>query len=974
MRSNNSLRALTLALLLSACSQGTNIASPGATNGGGTGGGGTGGGGTGGGSTVSCPAGTTVNGTIGTNTVCDVAGEILQDLTLPFLNNVVYHIAGRVDVGRDTGSQGNAANGASATLTIEPGVTLYGGSSTDILIVNRGSQINAVGTTSQPIVFTSMQDVQGLNDPTTASRQWGGVILLGNAPIRGCNSAVPAGSATCEDEIEGVTNATGRVALFGGDNPASNSGTMQYVQIRYPGAFLTSASAGDDLNGLSLGGIGSATTLDHIQIHNSGDDGIEVFGGTVNLGYIVLTGANDDTLDCDYGWTGAAQFVVISQTSIAGSGGPDGLIECSNASKLSTGGSLQTDPVIANFTFVGVPVSSSGGSTKGVEFNQSGGAPGASGQLYNGIITGASRCLSIDASETGSRGPADTANPPTVNSVEMDCAGWTPSTFAGQVIAAGTNNTTNVTNTLQNRFFPGSAETAVMPFPLGTLSNTFLTATSYIGAFSPTETVASNWAAGWTIQLLPVSGCPAGTTQGSPGSEVGGTTRCILAGQYDGSDANHPASIRLTPGFVYEISGRIDIGADRGADGMGGVGGSLTIDPGVTLFGNDASDLIIVNRGSTIVANGSASQPIIMTSLRDLTSATDTAASREWGGLILLGRAPIRGCNQAVVAGSATCEDEVEGVTNATGRVALFGGGDAADNSGTIRYLQIRYPGAFLTSAAAGDDLNGLTLGGVGSTTNLDHIQIHNSGDDGIEIFGGTVGMKYVILDGNHDDTLDCDYGWQGNMQFVLTIHNYETGTPDGLVECSNAAKSSLPATPAFQTDPIISNFTFIGSGGKGAAFDSAGGTPGARATLVNGVIANHPDASAVRCLSVDGSVGETGSGRGSSDGVTLDSVLFDCPGWTPSTLASTYISAGTNVTLGASSLAAPNAPARAVQTGPNWFRTEFVNGATEMGYTAVDPTTLGMFFSSGSYIGAVSGQSDNWWRTWSCGLEAADC
>jgi len=120
-------------------------------------------------------------------------------------------------------------------LTVAPGARLYGTVAGDLMIINRGSQIIANGTVSQPIIFTSDKDIQGLNDATVSNRQWGGLILLGKAPIRGCNTAVASGTVACQDEVEGITNATGRVALYGGATSTDNSGSLQYVQIRYPG-------------------------------------------------------------------------------------------------------------------------------------------------------------------------------------------------------------------------------------------------------------------------------------------------------------------------------------------------------------------------------------------------------------------------------------------------------------------------------------------------------------------------------------------------------------------------------------------------------------------------------------------------------------------------------------------------------------------------------------------------------------------
>ena len=976
------LRALLLsgfaafAVGLAGCSQGSSIASPGATNPGtgGSGGGGSGGGGGGGGG-ATCPTGTSNQGGLGANTICQLTGEILSSLSLPATPNVVYRINGRVDIGKDVGADGAAVGGQAVTLTVAPGARMYGTVAGDMLIVNRGSQIIANGTVTQPIVFTSDKDILGQNDPSVANRQWGGVIVLGRAPIRGCNTAVTSGAVACQQETEGVTNATGRAALYGGATSADNSGSLQYVQIRYPGAFLTSAAAGDDLNGLTLGGVGSGTLIDNVQVHNSGDDGIEVFGGTVNMKHVIVTGALDDSLDCDSAWTGNVQFLAVKQTAITG--GPDGLVECSNIPSASTGGGLQTRPTISNFTLVGLPTNATGSALKGIGLDAAGGAPGASGRFYNGVVVGSTRCLSVVDPETGSgRGAADTTNPPTFNSVLFDCLNQ-PTTVAAGLINAGTNNSTTTLNTLASSVFPGTAETArpaVNPTTLGA----FFSAANYIGAFSPTETPTTNWAAGWSIQLLPAAGCPSGTADA--GSLLNGRKRCVLSGTL--GQGGLPASVRLTAGNYYQISGRVDVGVDRGADGTAGVAATLTIDPGATLYGALAGDMLIVNRGSQIQVNGTAAAPVIMTSQNDLTrTSVNPSANREWGGLIVLGRAPIRGCNTAVTSGVAACQQETEGVTNATGRPALYGGATAADNSGRINYLQIRYPGAFLTSAAAGDDLNGLTLAGVGSGTLIDNVQVHNSGDDGVEIFGGTVNMKHVIVTGALDDSLDCDSAWTGNVQFLIVRQIALTGGPDGLVECSNIPSASTGG--ALQTRPTISNFTLVGlptnatgSALKGIGLDAAGGAPGASARFYNGVVVG-----STRCLSVVDP--ETGSGRGSAESganrATFNSILFNCvnapsatviPGSTVS--AATLIAEGANnSTTTVNTLGAATAPATGLAN--------FVNGSTETARTVVTSATIntlvgGTFFTAAPYIGAVRDTSDNWWRTWTCGLEASTC
>ncbi|KAK0330880.1 hypothetical protein LTR94_031098, partial [Friedmanniomyces endolithicus] len=188
------------------------------------------------------------------------------------------------------------------TLTIAPGVVLAADaseSSNDLLLVNRGSKLNAVGTADAPIVFTAQQNLvnNGVSDATQGL--WGGVVLLGRAPTAVCATGTgpnDAGgtSTTCQQAIEGVT---GR--FYGGTSQTDSSGTLQYVQIRYTGIAI---SEGNELQGLTLGGVGSGTVLDHIQSHNSADDGIEIFGGTSNLKYIAITGADDDGFDIDNGY------------------------------------------------------------------------------------------------------------------------------------------------------------------------------------------------------------------------------------------------------------------------------------------------------------------------------------------------------------------------------------------------------------------------------------------------------------------------------------------------------------------------------------------------------------------------------------------------------------------------------------------------------------------------------------------------
>lgn len=922
---------VTLALGLGACSQGGSIESPGATfvgnppSGGGTGGGT---GGTGSGAT--CPAGTTIGTSIGTTTVCNISGEIINNTNLPLIANVAYRIVGRVDVGRDLGALGNSATGVAATLTIAAGVRLFGDEAGDMLIINRGSRINAVGTPAQPIIFTGKEDIEGIANVATSNRLWGGVIILGRSPVRGCSTAVAQGSVECQNAVEGVTAATGRQALYGGATTADTSGTLSYVQIRYPGEFLTSAAAGDDLNGLTLGGVGSGTTISFVQVHNSGDDGIEVFGGDVNMKNIAITGALDDSLDFDDGWTGNVQFLAIKQT--ANTGGPDRLFEGSNRTVSSLPGTLNTNPIIANFTAVGVRTNSAGANLQGITLNNTGGTPGASGRFINGVVTGSNTCAVASA--------ANTSPAPRFDSLLFDCPG-TLDSVATAALSAGANNSTNIPSTISSAFLPGPNEVS-RPAVNVTPINPFFVAASYVGAFSPTETVGSNWAAGWTIALLPPVTCPTGTTESGT---IAGQRNCVLAGVV--GSGTIPANLRLTAGNVYQISGRVDVGFDRGAALTGGTPASLTIDPGVRLYGSSSADVLIVNRGSQIFVNGTAAAPVIMTSRNDVAGTqTDKArASREWAGLILLGAAPVRGCSTAVTQGSVECQNAVEGITAATGRQALYGGATAMDNSGRISFLQIRYPGAFLTSAAAGDDLNGLTLGGIGAGTILNNIQVHNSGDDGIEIFGGTVNMKNFIITGALDDSLDFDDGWNGKAQFGIVLQALTaTGGPDRLIEASNRAVASLPGT--LNTNPTLANFTFVGvpqndagASIQGISLNNTGGTPGASGRFLNGVVTG-----STICAVTDAA--------NTSPAPRFDSMLFSCSG-TLGVSATTLIAAGSNNSTGIATT----------------LTNRFINGPAETARAAINPASIDPFFTATNYIGAVRDAADTWWVGWTCGL-----
>ena len=226
----------------------------------------------------------------------------------------------------------------SGELTIAAGTMIYGNddSDADALVVTTNATINAVGTASDPIVFGPQPPAGG--DGCVRSGNFAGVVLLGNANT----NKVDTGNGE-RDSIEGLISETN--SEFGGTDDAHDCGTLQYVRIEYAGFELAN---NDELNGLTLGGCGSDTTMSYIQVHRGSDDGIEFFGGTATMDHVVISGAQDDSLDFDEGWRGAADTVIIIQLA----GSADRGIEADN-----NGGdpavTPRTKPTLTQFTMIG---------------------------------------------------------------------------------------------------------------------------------------------------------------------------------------------------------------------------------------------------------------------------------------------------------------------------------------------------------------------------------------------------------------------------------------------------------------------------------------------------------------------------------------------------------------------------------------------------------------------------------------------
>lgn len=264
-------------------------------------------------------------------------------------------------------------------------------------------------------------------------------------------------------------------------------------------------------------------------------------------------------------------------------------------------------------------------------------------------------------------------------------------------------------------------------------------------------------------------------------------------------------------------------------------GATLTIQPGTIIASTTKiGGSLAVAAGAQIMIKGTANAPVIMTSTADVATWTNgnprtgkwREAANEWGNLTLMGRAYVSenkpgGSRSNSAAPSAKNVAPMEGLvaSSATDTKVLYGGGNDDDDSGTISYLSIRYGGKVV---ALNNELNGLSLGGIGRGTDIHHVEVMNNVDDGVEIWGGTVNLKYFSIWNIGDDSFDIDQGWRGKAQFVLIVQGHSlnakqgSGVGDNCFETDGAEDSDWQPV----TTTSIYNATVIGQ-----PFDGDGAT-----------------------------------------------------------------------------------------------------------------------------------------------------
>ena len=276
-------------------------------------------------------AGQTISGSVDANGNCvygpAFASNILPlqvDMTIPALDNGAAHIfEASLFVGRsyNTDAAMQAANifqgGDGPTLTIEAGATLAWQTSADFFVVNRGSRVVAIGRQDAPITFTSESDVLGTVGPEDV-QQWGGMVINGFGVTNKCSYTGTRGvdlalDGECHVDSEGSSGNDEN--QYGGVNDDDSSGQLEYVVVKHTGATVGN---GDELNGITFGGVGRNTIVRNLQMYSTYDDGIEMFGGAVNFENYVALYVRDDSIDVDEGWIGSIDNALVVQSATDG--------------------------------------------------------------------------------------------------------------------------------------------------------------------------------------------------------------------------------------------------------------------------------------------------------------------------------------------------------------------------------------------------------------------------------------------------------------------------------------------------------------------------------------------------------------------------------------------------------------------------------------------------------------------------------
>jgi len=464
----------------------------------------------------------------------------------------------------------------------------------------------------------------------------------------------------------------------------------------------------------------------------------------------------------------------------------------------------------------------------------------------------------------------------------------------------------------------------------------FLDATDYIGAVNPDG--SDIWWAGWTIEgsvgnpTLPEASCPAGTDELEAGL-------CLLPPTVS-------TDLTLTAGVDYLMEGRVTVGNGNGqletngdgtlSDGSSVRNVTLTIEAGVNVFGKSGTFAnLVITRGSKLIAVGTKSAPIIFSS-----DDEGLDGSGEWGGLIIHGYAPHNECAE----GGSYCDIDSEGESG------FAGGYDPDDSSGVLRYVVVAEGGYEFST---GNEINGISLVGVGSGTEMDYIQVHGNSDDGIEFYGGNVNVKHGVFTNNNDDSVDWDEGYQGNLQYIIVKQGASKGEA---FEMDTEGSSD-----GFLSKPTLANVTVVADKVADRADYSLNFKKRSGGFFHNTVVTVSPESETAlsTCVNVDGS----GSQALVGEALVLNNWIQDCGrgegvhGTLSGSNVSFDASTVTETDAALDALLSSQAPEAAGLEPLDW---DAINGAYP------ESVADGDYLDATDYIGAVNPDgSDPWWAGW---------
>ena len=658
--------------------------------------------------------------------------------TTTWTRDTIYILDGRVFV-----NEGD-------TLTIEPGTVIKGRASEDpqnasVLVVARGGYINACGTPELPIIFTAEADDVSIPDDVTPFERglWGGVIVLGRATTNRAN---------VEGQIEGIEgDARG---TYGGDDDEDNSGVLKYISIRHGGIAI---APDNEINGLTLGAVGSGTTIEYIEVFANQDDGIEWFGGTVNTKWLSVAFCGDDSFDYDEGFRGLGQFWFTIQDDEGDRGG-----EHDGGTDPEVGEPI-AKPIIYNATYLGADNPDDGSRTITMRDN-------AAGQYWNSIFADFDKGIDIELLESGTHSydrflDEDLAFVENIffninaGTEAADLFTISAGSFGGAADSAAIVDTavarfaasfSALGNSVEDPLFRGldstsrtPGEMALDPRPtvggpayqnvIDSSENVFFTVVDYKGAFG-----CNFWILNWTAL----------DHYGFLGGPAAILTEVITSGPVPSDNLSWSSEIH------YLINGHAYVEP----------GNTLEISPGTIVCFKEGGMLSVMN-GARIetIDTDIDDRRILFTSEVDyeLLIAGECGENdplppdldiepKFWRSLNILGNSTVN----SSVGPSVQLFPDIEG--GAYGDVDGDGSFNEEDDSGILKNAIFRY--------------GGLKLYGVGSGTQIEGISILGSEEGGLSILGGTPQIKYLFTGFNNLNEIKVDQGGRPKLQFGLSI------------------------------------------------------------------------------------------------------------------------------------------------------------------------------------------------------------